>query len=93
MSAITHVEFGIYLSAIGNEMRKQNLSLGSVAHNPHDAMKQRIIVAMTSQGMSSARAPIVFNSGWGLMVKVNAATYPSRGAAAKADEERKNENA
>ena len=86
MSAITHVEFGIYLVAVGTEMRKQNLSLSHVGLLATDTQRQRMIQAMTSQGMSSGRAPIVFDSGWNLMAQVSGKTYPTRGEACRADE-------
>lgn len=86
MSHITHVEYGIYLASVGTEMRKQNKSLQDIIDPSTPEEKTKILKSMTSQGMSSSRAPEVFEVGWSFMRSANRRTYPNRGLAVKADE-------
>lgn len=84
---ITHVEYGMYLVAVGTEMRKRNLCLHDVIEPASDDLKTKILNTMTAQGMSIARAPEVFEHAYVAMRAINLKTYQSRNAATKADEE------
>jgi hypothetical protein len=82
---ITHVEYGIYLAAVGTEMRKRNLCFSDIADPISADIKDKVLHGMTAQGMSAARAPDVFHSGWAFMANLNAKTYHSRNEIVKAE--------
>lgn len=85
MKNITHVEYGIYLVAVGTEMRKRNMCLGDVIEPPTPELKNKILAGMVTQGMSTARAPEVFDRAYVSMRTLNMRTYQSRNSAAMAD--------
>jgi hypothetical protein len=87
MKNITHVEYGIYLVAVGTEMRKRNLCLTDVIDPVDPIIREKAVASMVAQGMSSARAPEVFDSAYVAMRTLNFKTYQSRNAATKADDE------